>query len=258
MGKRWIVGLVLLGMGMMHNELAGTAFAQGSDSSVSDALPLDEPNAAPGPGTSDAANGAAPPAYRPPPPAEPGEFSPPPESAANAAPEPATGQRVHPNDENIDYRRLLRKAELQELPKGYRHHALGAEGYRPNTIAVGTGGRIPGVGAIFDYSWNRVGAGFSVSYRPNASFSRLKNSADVAAGQTFGNAWVHYNWIPFNVSPYILAGVEFATNTKSSINAIAGIGVEARFWQAFTIFVEYIRHETTEEGFPGAAVGYAF
>lgn len=257
MGKRWIVGLVLLGMGIMHSHFE-TASAQDMDSSVSDALPLDEPNAAPGPDTSDAESTAEPPAaaYTPPP-ADPGEFSPPLESAENAAPSPTTGTRSHGNDENIDYRRVLRKVDLHEQPKGYRHHALGPEGYRPNTIALGVGGRMPGVGLMFDYSWNRVGAGVSISHRPNVGFSELKNAIP-SEGQTFGNIWLHYNLIPFNVSPYILAGLETAYNTKSSVNAIAGIGVEARFWTYVTLFVEYIRHETTEEGFPGLALGIAF
>lgn len=279
MGKQWIVGLFLLGIGATHTFFLGhaSAFAQAEDSSVSDALPLDEANAAPGAGApSDDGVSVTPPPPPPalgeaqttvseeppaapyePPPTDAKEFAPPPSTAENVTPEPTV--KVHPNDENIEYNRVLRRLEMQELPKGYRHHALGTEGYRPNTIAIGTGGRIPGIGVLFDYSWNRVGVGVSFSYRPEHSFSRIKNDPDVAKyGQTFGNVWIHYNWIPFPVSPYVLVGVEVADKTQSRFNAIGGIGIEARFWRAATLFVEYVRHETAKEGFPGAALGWAF
>ena len=250
MGKEWILSLVVIGMILAHETFSGKNIAWAQDGV--NAAPLNEPNSAPGPGTEDTTA----PVYTPPP-ADPQEFSAPIDSAMDTSPEKP--QKPNPYDENIDYGKLIRNIELNEQPKGYRHHALGTEGYRPNTIALGAGGRIPGVGALFDYSWNRVGAGISASYRPNESFMVEKNNPELrGTGQTFANIWVHYNWIPFAVSPYFLVGLEYATNTISQLNVIGGIGVEARIWTYVTIFIEYVRHETTKEGFPGAAVGIAF
>jgi hypothetical protein len=217
------------------------------------AAPLDEANSAPGPGTEDSLGTVYTPT-----PSDPSEFSLPPSASAEEL-SPEKSKKQNPYDENIDYGKLIRNIELNEQPKGYRHHALGSEGYRPNTLAVGGGGRIPGVGAIFDYSWNRVGAGVSASYRPNSGFSTELNDPTVrGTGQTFANIWVHYNWIPFKVSPYFLVGLEYATNAPSSMNVMGGLGIEARFWTYVTLFVEYVRHETTKEGYPGGAIGIAF
>ncbi len=163
-------------------------------------------------------------------------------------------------DENIDYDGLLQKVKLEELPRGYRHYYLGAEGYRPNTISLSVGGRTPGVGLSFDYSWNRVGIGASMSQR---SVTRLQTESggettEGADSQQFYNAYVFYNLIPYPVSPYIIVGLEYAIQTKDVFQVMSGLGVEARIYYGLTLFVEYVRHETDKESFPGAALGWAF
>lgn len=168
-------------------------------------------------------------------------------------------RRVVDSDRNIDYEPMLKRLEYQEKPKAYRQPYLGSEGWRPNTFSLSVGGRTPGYGGFFDYSFNRVGIGFSLAFRPVQRFYVSEEDAAVQGiGQYFGNVWVHYNLIPYHVSPYILVGVEYANGAESAIEAIAGAGIEARVWDGFTIFVEVIRHETVRKTFAGLAVGYAF
>lgn len=162
-------------------------------------------------------------------------------------------------DENIDYDTVLRSVPLEELPKGYRHHYLGAEGYRPNTLALSYGGRTPGIGVSFDYSFNRLGFGASASYRSVVGFRReLEDETTRGTGQQFFNTYLFYNLISYPVSPYVLVGVEYAIGTEEAFQVMAGIGVEARIYYGLTLFLEYVRHETDKNEFPGLAIGYAF
>ncbi len=163
------------------------------------------------------------------------------------------------SDQNIDFDQLLRKVELEELPKGYRHHYLGSEGYRPNTFALSVGGRTPGVGVTFDYSFNRLGFGVSASYRPVVGFRReFEDEATRGTGQQFFNGFVFYNLISYPVSPYVIVGLEYATRTQETIQVMAGLGVEARIYYGLTLFLEYVRHETDKNSFPGLGLGWAF
>lgn len=167
--------------------------------------------------------------------------------------------KVPRTDENIDYSKLLQKIELEELPKGYRHHYLGSEGYRPSTIALSVGGRTPGVGAMLDYSWNRLGFGLSASYRSVVGFRQEVNDSSVRGqGQQFYNTYLFYNIISYPVSPYAIVGLEYAIGTEQSFQVIAGLGVEARIYYGLTLFLEYVRHETDKNSFPGFALGWAF
>lgn len=162
-------------------------------------------------------------------------------------------------DENIEYDSLLRKVELEELPKGYRHHYLGAEGYRPSTVALSVGGRTPGIGVSFDYSWNRLGFGGSASYRSVVGFrTELEDETQRGTGQQFFNVYMFYNIISYPVSPYVIVGLEYATRTEEAFQVMAGLGVEARIYYGLTLFLEYVRHETDKSEFPGIALGWAF
>lgn len=195
---------------------------------------------------------------------DPAEFSAPSSSPEEIKAEPATSsapkQKRHGHkDENIDYGKALRGIQMEERPKPYRHHYLGAEGWRPSTLSLSVGGRTPGYGGFFDYSWNRVGIGVSGSYRPVERFVVIRQGEEYTTnGQIFANAWIHYNLIPYPVSPYVLGGLEFADGAETTFAPIAGIGVEARLHYGITFFVEYVRHETVKKGFAGAALGVAF
>lgn len=201
-----------------------------------------------------------PPAAAPTDPQDPLEFVPDRNQSSPFPELPAQGKKKRAEvDQNIDFDPMLRRLEYQENPKGYRHPYLGAEGWRPNTIAFSYGGRTPGYGGFFDYSFNRIGVGISASYRPEPRFYVDPRVGDpLGYGQIFANVWAHYNLIPYHVSPYILVGVEYANGAERPVESMAGGGVEARFYYGLTLFVEVIRHETVRKTFAGAALGYAF
>lgn len=155
-------------------------------------------------------------------------------------------------DENIDYSRLLDLVEAAEAPRGVLPPALGFRGYRPSMVAVGGGDRVPGFGAMVEYSWNRIGWGVFASYR-NTKGEDRKVAAYGIAG-TYGL----YRWLPWDVSPYFLMGVEAGNETDEPIGGMVGLGVEARILSGWTVLIGWTHHSTVRRGFFGGALGWSF
>jgi hypothetical protein len=182
------------------------------------------------------------------------QFEEEPKAAAPAAPRKARRKRGAPYepDKNIDYSEILGRVEVEPLSKGVLPPALGFRGYRPSMMALGFGDRTPGIGAMVEYSWNRVGAGAYYSYL-NLPDDDLRSE-----GQGFGGLYALYRWLPFNISPYFLLGVEFASQTPDAFGGTAGIGVEARIFYGWTALFGYTYHSTAKRGFLGGAFGWSF
>lgn len=162
------------------------------------------------------------------------------------------GQKPWSLDDNIDYSELVADAEPAVSSRGVLPPALGFRGYRPNMIAIGLGDRVPGWGAMLEYSWNRVGAGVYYSLR------RLPTVDGISKSQTFTGLYLLYRWLPWHFSPYFLMGVEGATNTQDQIGGNAGIGIEGEIYQGWTVLVGYTYHSTAHLGFLGGAIGWSF
>jgi hypothetical protein len=152
-------------------------------------------------------------------------------------------------DENVDYSKNYEAIEVDTLPKEVQPLALGARGYRPNLVALSVYDRTPGYGLLIEYSWNRVGAGLGLSYRPR------ENPDPV---QSFLNLYVLYRWLPFAVSPYFLAGYEAGQSSTSSSGGIVGAGIEAQIVSGWTLLSGYTYHGTMHKGYWGGAFGWAF
>lgn len=175
------------------------------------------------------------------------------EEAPQAAPaKPKRKRTPWDPDKNMDYSEALGKVEPEPLSRGVLAPALGFRGYRPNMIAIGYFDRTPGVGGIIEYSWNRLGLGGYYSYRD------LPDDNQQSIGQSFGGAYLLYRWLPFNVSPYFLLGLEIASQTPEKFGGTAGLGVEARIYYGWTALLGYTYHTTAKEGFLGGAFGWSF
>jgi hypothetical protein len=160
--------------------------------------------------------------------------------------------KTHEPDDNIDYSRLLDTVETADAGRGVLAPALGMRGYRPSMIAVGMDDRTPGFGGMVEYSWNRIGAGIAGSYRST------KDEAAPVAGYSIVGLYGLYRWLPFNVSPYFLLGLEAGFSTDESTGGMLGGGVEARIYSGWTILLGWTLHSTIHRGFLGGALGWSF
>jgi len=155
-------------------------------------------------------------------------------------------------DRNIDYSELIGTVDPLEAGRGVLPPAQGFRGYRPNMVAVGAGERMPGYGALVEYSWNRLGAGVFYSYR-NVS------EADVIAdSQSYLGLYGIYRWLPWDFSPYILGGLEGAMGTQEPFGGLVGFGLDARVYSGFTLLLGYTYHSTARKGFFGGGIGWSF
>lgn len=179
---------------------------------------------------------------------------PPPSQSAEARPAPPPRKPAPPfdADRNIDYTRLDDTVEPLEAGRGVLAPALGFRGYRPNMVAVGGGDRVPGFGGMVEYNWNRIGAGILGSYK-----SEKGQDATVQGFGIFG-LYGLYRWLPFDVSPYILLGLEAGDLTDESTGGMLGLGVEARIYSGWTVLVGWTYHSVMERGYFGGALGWSF
>lgn len=178
-----------------------------------------------------------------------------------AAPAPNRRRAPWMPDKNIDFSELYDTLELPSLGDGILPPALGFRGYRPNMVAVSYGDRTPGIGGMIEYSWNRIGAGITGSYRQqNSTVTNPVTSTAVTVGkqQSFVGVYGLYRWLPFAVSPYFLLGVEGAYNTFEPFGGMAGIGIEANVHLGWTILLGYTFHSTIRDGSMGGALGWSF
>lgn len=155
-------------------------------------------------------------------------------------------------DKNLDYSELLSLAEPIASSRGVLPPALGTRGYRPNLVAVSAGDRTPGYGAFVEYSWNRLGIGAFFAYRP------LKDVDRYNIYQTIGGAYGIYRWLPWDFSPYLLAGLELGSKTPDFFGGLVGIGMEGRIYSGWTALLGYSFHSTVRKGFWGGAIGWSF
>lgn len=176
------------------------------------------------------------------------------QAPAAAAPPPAPRRPTKGKDldENIDYSRLLGYVDTIEAPRGVLAPAPGFRGYRPNMVAIGGGDRVPGFGAMVEYSWNRFGWGFFASYR------NTKGEDQAIAAYGIGGTYVLYRWLPWDVSPYILMGAEIGSATTEPIGGLTGLGVEARIYSGWTVLIGWTFHSVVRRGFMGGALGWSF
>ncbi len=175
------------------------------------------------------------------------------ESAPAATPAPRKRQaKAKDLDENVDYSRLLNRVNPTDPSRGVLPPAQGFRGYRSNMVAVGAGDRTPGFGAIVEYNWNRIGLGGFASY--------LNTSGQDAKAAAFGFAGAYglYRWLPFDISPYFLMGVELGSQTDETLGGLTGGGVEARIYSGWTALLGWTFHSTAHRGFWGGAFGWSF
>jgi len=162
-------------------------------------------------------------------------------------------RRVRKNpDANLDYSELLSFVQPMEGGRGVLPPAQGTRGYRPNLVAASVGDRTPGYGAILEYSFNRLGIGSYFSYR------NLRDSDTSALSQGFLGLYGTYRWLPFDFSPYLLAGIEFGSETPEQFGGALGFGMEARIYSGWTILLGYTYHSTARKAFMGGAFGWSF
>ena len=164
-------------------------------------------------------------------------------------------------DKNISYSELLGRINPAILSGGVVQEALGFRGYMSMMIAANFWHRAPGYGINFEYSWNRVAAGIYYSYRK-------MRSSEIQAGQvtvqnllmfqSFFGGYVLYRWLPFDVSPHFLLGIEASSNTYEAVAPLAGIGVEARVYQGVTLLFGYSYHSAIHNGILGGGIGWSF
>ncbi len=155
-------------------------------------------------------------------------------------------------DRNVDYSKLLDLVEVSDAPRGILPPGLGFRGYRPNMIAAGGGDRVPGFGMMVEYSWNRIGLGGFASYR-NTKGEDAKTAAYGIAG-----LYALYRWLPWDIAPYFLMGIEAGNETIEPIGGLTGVGVEARIYSGWTLLVGWTHHSTVRRGFLGGALGWSF
>lgn len=175
-----------------------------------------------------------------------------PKPTAPTAKKPKKKRAPYDPDKNMDYSEILGRVEAEPLGKGVLPPAQGFRGYRPNMIAVGFSDRTPGIGAMVEYSWNRIAAGAYYSYRD------LPDNDPNSHGQSFGGLYGLYRWLPFDMSPYFLLGIEAASQARESFGGTAGVGMELRIYYGWTALLGYTYHSTAKEGFLGGAFGWSF
>jgi hypothetical protein len=167
-------------------------------------------------------------------------------------PLPKKEARVEDPDANIDYSRLLEGVETSELKRGVLPPAMGFRGYRPSMIAAGVGDRVPGVGGMVEFSWDRIAAGVLGSYHYNFGQNPY------VTGYAIGGLYGLYRWLPFDVSPYFLLGIEAGYNTLDPIGGMLGAGIETRIYSGWTFLFGWTFHSTMHNGFLGGAIGWSF
>jgi hypothetical protein len=179
---------------------------------------------------------------------------PPPVKRLEALPPPVPRKPAPPydGDRNIDYSRLDDTVEAVEAGRGVLPPAVGFRGYRPNMIAVGGGDRVPGFGGMVEYSWNRIGAGLLASYHSEKGQDRTVQGFGV-----FG-AYGLYRWLPFDMSPYFLLGLEAGDQTDEPFGGMLGLGAEARIYSGWTLLIGWTYHSVMERGYFGGAIGWSF
>ena len=161
----------------------------------------------------------------------------------------------------LDYGHFIQEADITELPEAYRPPYKGIQTVRPHKIGIMGGGRTPGIGFLFDYSFDRLGIGVSSSYRSfYGLIKELENTDLLGTGQAFWNAYTFYHFIPFNFSPYAIFGLELGEKTRNAISILFGIGMEIRIFSygGWTVLLEYVYHKTDERAYPGISLGFAF
>jgi len=155
-------------------------------------------------------------------------------------------------DENVDYSKLIDLVEAGDAPRGVLAPGLGFRGYRPSMVAAGGGDRVPGFGAIIEYSWNRVAWGVFASYR------NTKGEDAKTAASGFAGTYALYRWLPWDYSPYILMGIEVGSETTEPVGGLTGLGVEARIYSGWTVLLGWTFHSVVRRGFMGGALGWSF
>lgn len=155
-------------------------------------------------------------------------------------------------DENVDYSRLLDTVEPYDPPQGVLAPALGFRGYRPNLVAAGGGDRLPGFGALVEYSWNRIGIGACASYRST------KGEDATVKGYGIAGLYGLYRWLPFDMSPYFLMGLEAGSLTDEPVGGMLGLGVETKIYSGWTLLFGWTYHSVVHRGFLGGAFGWSF
>jgi hypothetical protein len=170
------------------------------------------------------------------------------------APAPAKSVTYKPWDPdlNLDYSELMGRVEEAEEGRGVLPPALGFRGYMPNMIAVGAGDRTPGYGALLEYSRNRLGFGGYYSYRP------LQGEDLISYSQSFLGVYGMYRWLPFDISPLFLLGLEVSSKANNTFGGIAGFGLDARIYSGWTAYLGYTYHSTVQRGFFGGGFGWSF
>jgi hypothetical protein len=179
-------------------------------------------------------------------PKEPEELEPP-------TPRPHRPVTVYEPDKNIDYSRLLDSVETLDPGRGVLAPALGFRGYRPSMIAVGYGDRTPGYGGMVEYSWNRIGAGVAWSYH-SGNVQTDPNAVNSSLLGLYGL----YRWLPFDMSPYFLLGIEGGWQTDEFFGGQLGGGVEWRIYSGWTLLLGWTFHSTMHNGYMGGAIGWSF
>lgn len=181
------------------------------------------------------------------------EFTEPEAAATPAAPRKKRPKGVpYDPDKNINYSELLALAEPVTATRGVLPPAQGTRGYRPNLLAASAGDRTPGYGGFLEYSWNRLGVGVFFAYRHLRDVDRYNEF------QTLGGTYGVYRWLPWDFSPYILAGIEMGSKTTETFGGLAGIGMEVRVYSGWTALLGYTFHSTMRKGFWGGAFGWSF
>ena len=166
---------------------------------------------------------------------------------------PRRSYKAHGPDDNILYTEIIdRVVGGSGRDDGVLPMALGFRGYRPNMIALGTGDRVPGFGGLVEYYWNRIGAGIFASRLPAGP------EDPQATAYGFLGTYGIYRWLPFDMSPYFLMGVELGSETDETLGGLAGLGVETRVFTGWTLFFGWTFHSTVHRGFLGGGVGWSF
>ena len=163
--------------------------------------------------------------------------------------------------DKLDHRNFIEEADITELPEAYRAPYKGVQTVRPSKFGIMGGGRAPGIGFLFDYSFDRLGIGASASYRSfYGLIKEVENTDLLGSGQAFWNLYAFYHFVPFNFSPYAILGIELGEKTKHAFSVMFGIGMEIRVftYSGWTVLLEYVYHKADEKAYPGIALGYSF
>jgi hypothetical protein len=166
-------------------------------------------------------------------------------------PKPAPKWRNTDPDENMDYSRIEGMVRKGGLPEGVLPPALGARGYRSTVFALGAGDRTPGLGLFLEHSFDRLGFGIAASYLPLYQDTRAQSYA-------FYNLYSFYRWLPYSMSPYLHAGVEYGMGTPEQVGLIGGVGIDMKLVVGITFYVGYTFHSVAQKGYAGGALGWAF